>query len=150
MNIPVLDNDSDPEGEPLTIESIVEQPTNGVAGIRPDGTIIYKPDPDFIGEDTFTYKVCDPANQCDEAMVTVQVEPPPNDPPVAEDDFVTISEGLDPGPTIPVLANDNDPDGDPLKVTEVGIPENGVATISDDEEGVIYTPNDGFTGEDCK
>jgi len=82
VNIPVLDNDTDPEGDPLTIESITTQPENGVAGIRPDGTVIYKPDPDFVGEDAFTYRVCDSNDECDEATIVVQVEPPPNEPPV--------------------------------------------------------------------
>ena len=121
-----------------------------MAGIRPDGTIIYKPNPDFVGEDTFTYTICDSEPQCDEATVTVTVEPPPNDPPVAEDDFVTISEGMNPGPQIPVLANDNDPDGDELVVTEVTEPENGSVVISEDGEGVVYTPDDGFTGVDSE
>eukprot|EP00578_Thalassiosira_sp_NH16_P002058 CAMPEP_0181132968 /NCGR_PEP_ID=MMETSP1071-20121207/31281_1 /TAXON_ID=35127 /ORGANISM="Thalassiosira sp., Strain NH16" /LENGTH=583 /DNA_ID=CAMNT_0023219343 /DNA_START=198 /DNA_END=1946 /DNA_ORIENTATION=- len=80
VNIPVLDNDTDPEGDPLTIESITTQPENGVAGIRPDGTVIYKPDPDFVGEDAFTYRVCDSNDECDEATIVVQVEPPPNEP----------------------------------------------------------------------
>ena len=121
IRIPVLDNDIDPP----TLESVT-QPTNGMAGIRPDNTVIYKPDPDFIGEDSFTYTICDSANQCDEATVFVVVELPPNQQPIAEDDFVKISEGMNQSPQIPVLANDNDPDGDVLIVTEVFEPENGL------------------------
>ncbi|KAL9187030.1 hypothetical protein ACHAXT_010750 [Thalassiosira profunda] len=147
VRIPVLENDSDPDGQPLTIDSVT-QPSDGVAGIRPDGTVVYKPDPGFVGEDTFTYKVCDEDGACDEATVTVTVEPPPNEPPVAQDDFVTIPEGMNPGPQIPVLVNDDDPDGDPLTVTAATQPENGSVEISPDEEGVVYTPDDGFTGVD--
>ena len=150
IRIPVLENDFDPEEDPISIDSIPQQPTNGVAGIRPDGTIVYKPDPDFIGSDSFTYQICDSNGDCDTATVTVEVEALPNTAPVAKDDFVTISEGMDPGPTIPVLVNDNDPDGDPLIVTEVGPAENGEVVSSDDEEGVVYTPNEDFTGVDCK
>lgn len=143
-----MDNDSDSDG-PLTIESVT-QPENGVAGIRPDGTVIYKPNPDYVGTDSFTYQICDSEDQCDEATVTVTVEPPPNESPVAKDDFVTISEGMSSWPQIPVLANDNDPDGDPLIVTEVTDPENGSVSISEDEEGVVYEPDEGFTGVDSK
>lgn len=149
MTVPVIDNDFDPDGDPISITS-VSQPENGVAGIRPDGTVVYKPDPGFSGEDAFAYEVCDADGLCDVATVTVTVEPPPNEPPVAEDDFVKISEGLDPGPTIPVLANDNDPDGDALAVTEVTEPENGSVEISPDGAGVVYTPDEGFTGVDCE
>lgn len=152
INIPVLANDFDPDNndnDPIKIDSITNQPTNGTAGIRPDGTVVYKPNPNFVGEDTFTYQICDTENLCDEATVTVNVEPPPNEPPVANDDFVTLSEGMNPGPIIPVLVNDNDPDGDELTVTDVSEPDNGSVEISPNGDGVIYTPNDdGFTGVD--
>jgi len=159
VNIPVLENDVDLD-DPITINSIVSQPTNGTAGIRPEGTIIFKPANDFVGEDTFTYKICDPSIEvqsgisdpdslCDEATVSVTVERPPNDPPVANDDFVTISEGMNPpGLTIPVLANDNDPDGDELNVIDVSEPEHGIVEISPDGDGVVYTPEEGYIGED--
>lgn len=107
--IPVLENDVDADGDILSIES-VSQPSNGVAGIRPDGDVIYKPNQNFAGQDEFTYRVCDPSGDCDEATVSVQVLAPPNEPPVAEPDFVTLSEGLNEYPFIPVLANDRDPE----------------------------------------
>ena len=78
------------------------------------------------------------------------MEPPPNEPPIANDDFVTISENMNPGPQIPVLTNDNDGDGDELIVTNVEEPNNGNVEISEDEKGVVYTPEEGFTGVDCK
>ena len=64
--------------------------------------------------------------------MTVTVEPPQNGPPTVEDDFITISKGMSPGPRIPVLANGDDPHGDPLAVTEVTEPENGAAVVSPD------------------
>lgn len=52
VTIPVLENDSDPEGGALTVESVT-QPDFGTAGMLPGGTVVYKPDPDFVmGEDT--------------------------------------------------------------------------------------------------
>lgn len=97
------------------------------------------------------YTVCDPEGECAAATVTVTVEPPPNEPPVAEDDFVTISEGMSPGPNIPVLSNDRDPDGDTLTVAEVTAPpENGSVSVAEDGRGVIYEPNEGFSGVDSE
>ena len=104
VTIPVLDNDSDPDGDRLTV-SKVTQPNDGVSGIRSDGTVLYLPDPGFTGEDTFTYEVCDRSGACDEAEVVVTVVPRGNDQPAAINDAITISEGMDPGPEIPVLAN---------------------------------------------
>jgi len=60
----------------------VTQPEHGTAGIRPDGTVIYKPDPDYVGEDSSTYETGDSNDVCDDATVTVTVEPLPNNPPV--------------------------------------------------------------------
>lgn len=146
-NIPVLDNDTNDDRDKLEIDSVT-QPDNGVSGIRPDGTIVYKPDADFLGKDEFTYKACNSEDQCDEATVTVSVLPPENEPPIAEDDSVIISAGLDPGPAIPVLSNDEDPDGDELVVELVEQPDNGKTEISPDGQHVIYTPNPDFNGED--
>jgi len=47
---------------------------------------------------------------------------------------------------IDVLANDADPDGDPLTVIGVGQPFSGSATFTANE--VIYTPQPGFLGRD--
>jgi Big-like domain-containing protein len=45
-----------------------------------------------------------------------------------------------------VLANDSDPDGDPLTVAGVGTPGHGTATLAG---GVVtYTPQPGFEGVD--
>ncbi len=82
MNIPVLTNDTSPNGDNLLrVHSIVGQPTNGTVSILPDGTLTYTPEPGFQGDDEFMYRVCDSeTNQCDEATVTVRVDPSPPSP----------------------------------------------------------------------
>ena len=88
VNIPVLANDIDPEGDDLTaVDSIVSQPSDGTVSILPDGTVTYTPDLQFTGVDTFVYRVCDSKNQCDDAKVTVTVEPdvPPPTGPIASE-----------------------------------------------------------------
>jgi regulation of enolase protein 1 (concanavalin A-like superfamily) len=69
-----------------------------------------------------------------------------NKPPIAVDDSAVTNEST--AVTIPVLANDSDPDGGPnaLRVNEVGVPSGGVATIA--AGGVLYQPNAGFYGAD--
>ncbi|CAB5102353.1 hypothetical protein D3OALGB2SA_1914 [Olavius algarvensis associated proteobacterium Delta 3] len=68
-----------------------------------------------------------------------------NRPPVAEDDFAVTNE--DTPLLIEVLANDHEPDGDPLNVDSVTQPANGTATINADNT-VTYTPNPNFHGSD--
>ncbi len=66
-------------------------------------------------------------------------------PPLAIDDEAetTIGEPVE----IDVLANDSDPSGSDLQLVSVTDPENGTATITDDNT-ILYTPDDGFAGTD--
>jgi hypothetical protein len=71
VTIPVLGNDSDPDGDALTA-ALVSGAAHGTATC--DGTACtYRPVSNFVGTDTFTYEACDPAGACDEATVTVTV-----------------------------------------------------------------------------
>ncbi len=73
-------------------------------------------------------------------------EPPaPNQPPVAVDDSASTDENT--SVIINVLANDTDPDGHALSVTNLTQPSNGMATLNGDNT-VTYTPNEGYTGSD--
>jgi VCBS repeat-containing protein len=94
--IPLLSNDSDPEGEPLTVDSVT-QPANGTVVINADGTVTYTPDAEYSGVDTFTYTVCDAVDQCADATVTVTVSEV-NDPPVVTttEIIVTVGSSLPP------------------------------------------------------
>ncbi|MCK5802681.1 MAG: tandem-95 repeat protein, partial [Lentisphaeria bacterium] len=67
-----------------------------------------------------------------------------NHPPNAVNDSATTPE--DTAVTIAVLANDSDPDGDPLNVTSVTNPPHGTATSVGSQ--VRYTPDSGFSGTD--
>lgn len=68
-----------------------------------------------------------------------------NNLPVAVDDSASTSVGSP--VTINVLANDFDPDGDPLTVTWGRDPANGSVAVNPDQT-VTYTPNGCFSGTD--
>ena len=70
----VLENDSDINGGPLTIQQ-VGTAGNGQVAINPDGTIQYTPDEGFSGEDSFTYILSDQDGNTDLGEVTVKVDP---------------------------------------------------------------------------
>ena len=143
-NIDVLGNDSDPDGDPLTVTAATAP--NGTVTINGDGTLNYTSDVGFVGTDTITYTIDDGISGTDTATVTVTVAAPtPNDPPVAVNDAEMASTGI-PLNNIDVLGNDSDPDGDPLTVTAATSP-NGTITINGD--GTInYTSDPGFEGTD--
>ena len=109
-------NDSDPDGDPLTVVDV--QSSNGAeVTFNEDGTIDYKPAPNFTGTDVLTYTIDDGAGGTSTATLTVEVTPV-NDAPLAVDDQVAgvedqIIQNID------LLANDSDVDGDALTVVEV-------------------------------
>jgi hypothetical protein len=144
VTINVLANDSDADGDPLTV-SAIGTPLHGSA--TTDGqTIIYTPNPSFVGVDSFTYTILDGRGGAATATVTITVSGPPgsNQAPTAGSDSATTS--LNVPVIIDVLANDGDPDGDPLTITIAIPPSNGTATVVDGK--IVYTPNPGFSGAD--
>ena len=144
ITINVLANDSDADGDPLTV-SAIGAPLHGAA--TTDGqTITYTPNPNFVGVESFTYTILDGRGGAATAIVTVTVSGPPgsNRAPTAGNDSATT--GLNAPVTIDVLANDGDPDGDPLTITIATPPSNGTAVVENGK--VVYTPNPGFSGAD--
>lgn len=77
IDIPVIDNDYDPDGDNISVTGVITPPSNGTTSINADGTINYTPNDGFIGVDTFTYVICDDGNPslCDTAVVLVIVLP---------------------------------------------------------------------------
>lgn len=140
--VDVLSNDSDPDGDTLTVTEATA--SNGTVTINEDGTLTYTPDADYNGSDEISYTISDPDGNTDSALVDVTVNPV-NDDPVANDDTVGTEQN-DPI-TFDPTDNDTDVDGDDLVVSEIGEPENGTVTINEDGT-VTYTPNEDFFGED--
>ncbi|HET7055151.1 MAG TPA: cell wall-binding repeat-containing protein, partial [Thermomicrobiales bacterium] len=70
----VLRNDSDPDGDHLSMTSITNQPGHGTASIVRNGRAIsYRPDASYTGPDTLTYRVGDGRSGTDTATVSVTV-----------------------------------------------------------------------------
>jgi len=142
VDIDVLANDTDADGDTLTIVPGGAAPANGTVGGDGSGGLRYTPDPDFNGTDTFDYVVSD-GTDTDTGTVTVTVNPI-NDDPVAADDNATTSEDI--AVDIDVLANDSDVDGDTLTVADVTQASNG--SVTNNGGNVTYTPDTNFTGID--
>ncbi len=139
----VLDNDTDPEEDPLTAVQ-VEGPYSGLLTLAEDGSLTYEPGADFNGEDSFTYKATDGQDESNTATVIVTVAAV-NDQPVANPDSATTQ--YDTPVEIKVLSNDEDVDGDQLTVSNSTQPSNGQVECTPAGD-CTYTPNAGFTGED--
>ena len=74
--------------------------------------------------------------------------PDPNQSPTANDDsgFSVGKDGTLSISFAALLANDTDPNGDPLTVTAVGNPTNGTVTLDTQTGNVLFTPNAGYSG----
>jgi VCBS repeat-containing protein len=131
----VLANDTDPDGDTLTISSFDGTSTKGaLITSNNDGTFSYNPNGQFESlnngqqtTDTFTYTISDGNSGASTATVTITITGiTDNSPPVAVDDNVTTNEDtLLTGSVLIDNGNgaDSDPNNNPLTVTEV----NGVA-----------------------
>ncbi|MBT8135674.1 MAG: tandem-95 repeat protein, partial [Gammaproteobacteria bacterium] len=123
----LLDNDFDPDGDPLTV-SVLDSPANGQLTVNPDGTFSYAHDGSETVEDQFTYVADDGTDNSAPATVGIAIIPV-NDPPDANDDFITVERGaatevLDSGETS-LLFNDTDAENDALTATVVTPPTRG-------------------------
>lgn len=142
----VLGNDTDTEGDALTA-ILLTSPQHGIVEWNVDGAFRYVPSKDYVGIDSFEYKVFDGSLDSNVAKVTIEVSPV-NDTPVATGDKYELTEdavlNIDPNG---VLINDNDIDGDLLQATLVAGPSSGTLTLRADGS-LSYRPAANFNGID--
>ncbi|MCH5376104.1 MAG: Ig-like domain-containing protein, partial [Planctomycetes bacterium] len=155
IDIRVLDNDVDPEGDPLTITGV----TGGRGTVTVQGSVVhYDPRGAFneldLGQDdtdTFTYSISDGKGGTASATVTVRVFGR-NDSPLAVNDAypdnptATTTEASP--AVIDVLRNDSDPEGSSLTVVSVQtVGTRGTVVVNSlgtANNSVTYNPNGKF------
>ncbi len=144
VTVNVLSNDSDANGDTLTVTS-VSKPQFGTVSTNGQ-SVTYTPNPTFVGSDSFSYFVSDGKGGTAAGSVTVTVNGAsgPNQSPTATNDTITTAPGS--AITIDVLLNDVDPNGDTLLVSVDSQPANGTAIVENGK--IVYTPKAGFSGSD--
>ncbi|NBC31711.1 MAG: tandem-95 repeat protein [Alphaproteobacteria bacterium] len=73
VTVDVLDNDTDPDGDPLSV-AVALPPSNGTATVNGDNTITYVPDSGFTGTDQIGYAVEDGRGGFDGAFLFLTVD----------------------------------------------------------------------------
>ncbi len=154
----VLNNDSDIDGDSLSVSSFTATSALGAAvSITTTGDVTYNPTVSsqlqrlgqgVLQADTFTYVVSD-GNGGFSAPVTVTITVTGvNDAPVALPNTATVAKDTQVAITIDVLANDSDPDNDTLDITNLNLVNTiGTATIvqlTPTRKGVSYSPSGRF------
>ena len=137
VSLDVLANDSDADDDQLTIVAlspIDSQDGTLVIAERDDGRQILKftPGPAASGRTlSFTYRASDGTQISTPATVTLAVagKSTVNRPPVAVADAARVRAGRT--VSIPILANDFDPDGDSLTLLTPAVPDGRVTIVGD-------------------
>ena len=159
VTIDVLNNDSDTDRDTLVIVDVT-QPQNGSVTVT-NNRIVFTPNQQFIGTETFTYTVSDGNGNETRANVNVLVtklnnvgvggnegtsgdtDKGVNVAPDVHDDTVDVNGT---SIAIDVLRNDDDVDNDTLTIIDFTQPRNGFVTR--DHDRILFIPNQGFTGMD--
>ncbi len=141
----VLVNDSDVDGDALTITAVTQPARGEVLIADGGGSLTYTPVLNDHGDISCTYTISDGNGGTDTATVTISIDAV-NDAPVAANDAATMAED-DPQTSIDVLVNDSDVDGDTLTVTGVSNVQHGTAQIAPGGAAVLFTPAADFHGD---
>lgn len=118
VTINVLDNDFDPDGDPISIVSTT-QGAHGTVTVNPEATITYTPTAGFVGTDQFIYEVSDGWGGTASASVLVTIKAPPE---LSLEILSPATGQLLPYPWVEVTGSMHNPWG-----KETGVVVNGVA-----------------------
>ncbi|WP_305455485.1 retention module-containing protein [Photobacterium leiognathi] len=163
ITVNLIKNDSDIDGDKLTVKEINGIPLTGVEQtivvdhgkivIAHDGGMTFVPSDNYHGDVTVPYTITD-GDKTATSTVTIHVTPV-NDAPVANPDSFTTGE--DTSITVDLIKNDSDVDGDKLTVKEINgtsltggeqtvVVDNGKIVIAHDG-GMIFVPSDNYHGD---
>jgi hypothetical protein len=136
VTIDVLANDTDPDGDALTIGAFDATSAGGGTVELVGEQLRYTPADGFTGTDSLTYVAEDDQGlESNTATVTITVKAVGNNPPNASNDTAQVTAGQ--AVNIDLLANDTDPDGDDLDLAQIGKPTGGSFTRVDTETGEV-------------
>ena len=146
--ITVLSNDTDVDGDTLTISAFdALTPLGGT--VTCTDTCLYTPPANIFGADSFGYTISDGHGGTDSAAVAISIGSSNQAPTAVADAYSTAEDSL---LTVPaaqgVLINDTDPDaGDLLSALKVTGPAHGDVNFNADGS-FTYLPDANFNGED--
>jgi riboflavin synthase alpha subunit len=140
VDIAVLANDRDPDGDALRVVGVT-QALNGWVLVNGDDTLRYQPNTGFTGLDGFSYTVEDGHGGVATAIVSVEVNDVA-DAPIAENQVVETDEDTALAITLVV----SDADGDRLTFTIERPPAHG--SLIGAPPDLSYVPDSNYSGPD--
>lgn len=141
--LPVVNDDFDPDGDPLTLVGVTPA-SGGSVALTTNNGLIYTPSNSFFGTDTFDYVLSDGRGGFSTGTITLDVNLP-FAPRAVGDSFSIRNTGQ--AIQLDVLANDIAPPNTSITITDVSA-QRGTITISPDGQSVFYQGPLGFTGSE--
>jgi hypothetical protein len=139
---PVTPTVTDPDVGDTHTFAIVTQPGRGLASVV-GNQLVYTPDPNFSGQDSFTFRATDSGGLVAVAAANVTVAPVA-DAPSATRAGITALAGT-PGSAVTPFVEDADL-WESFTFQILGTPTNGSASVVGNK--LVYVPNPGFVGQD--
>ncbi len=145
ITINALANDSEPDGQPMTISSL--SGSNGTWSVNPDQTVKFIPATGFYGTTTANYTVCDnstPTALCASSTIKISIGSSSQAPTAIDDNYLIYEDSIQ---VFDVLANDL-PGSGSLNLVGIPIsPKNGKVSINVNNT-ITYLPNADYYGTD--
>ncbi|SFE00481.1 gliding motility-associated C-terminal domain-containing protein [Thermophagus xiamenensis] len=126
--ISVINNDYG-LSEGISSLEIITPPQHGTAVVLEDNDIQYTPNEGFIGKDQLKYRICNTYNECDEAIVYINVEDYDFIPEAINDEVTFYSDS---NLVFDVLTNDKYLFDKPLQLKIIQDLNYGFATVTED------------------
>jgi len=136
----------DPDGDPLSFYTVTQPEFGSLGSITATSTnsanVTYTPNSEYMGPDSFTFKVNDGTTDSNIATVSITVQGPSNDPPVANNQAITVNKNTQQAITLTAT----DPNNDPLTYTVLTQPVHG--TLTGTAPNLNYNPDTDYIGQD--
>ncbi|MCF7456152.1 Ig-like domain-containing protein [Vibrio sp. A1-1] len=148
FEVNVLGNDSDADAGDsfeLTSVTVVDTPAYGSVNVTASGAIVYNPNENYFGEDSFTYTVADLAGAVSNVATVTMTVTPVNDAPMAQAQSQTLDE--DKSLVITLVGSDIDNDDDTLQYLITEQVSHGVLEQLTNNSW-RYTPEANLNGSD--
>ncbi|SUI87410.1 Ig-like domain-containing protein [Shewanella morhuae] len=140
LDVDVLANDTDSDGDTLTVTQVTSE--FGTVVILANQQLSYTPATDFIGTDVLVYSITDGKGGTASSELTVVVSG--NTAPTTVDDSAATDDRT--SLLLDVLSNDSDPDGNILTLVSATA-QQGVVSVESNK--LRYIPKTGFDGVDA-
>ncbi len=141
VTVDVLGNDSDADGDALSVTGLTTTTTLGGFVVNGDNTVTFTPNGSGTGDAIATYSVDDGSGHSVQAQLTIAVT---DSAPAASDDSANTHLSA---VTVDVLANDVDADGDSLTVTTIDSTSTLGSFVVNGDNSVTFTPNGSAAGD---